>query len=199
MIKVLLLDLDGVLRIWDDALTAAVESDHGLPAGTLHRVACTPERLLPAITGVIDDGTWQAMITDLLVAEHGDRARDAVHDWLGPAGTVDTDVLTVVRHARTRLRVALLVNATSRLEDDLARLDLTGEVDSVTSSAHLGMALPEPDVYSTVAMRHGLMFSEIAYVDQSTVNVATAEILGIRSHHYTDVDGLRTFVDSVMA
>lgn len=199
MFKVLLLDLDGVLRIWDPDLTGAVEQAHGLPAGTLSSAAFAPHRHFPALTGAVDDDTWRASVAEAIATEHGEAAHAAVHDWMVPTGTVDPEVLDIVRHARSELRVVLFTNATSRLGDDLAHLGLADEVDAVTSSADLGMTKPDPDVFSRIALQHGLMFSEIAFVDRSPENVATAEILGIRSHLYADVEDLRAFVDGVLS
>lgn len=199
MFKVLLLDLDGVLRIWEPDLTGAVEQAHGLPAGTLSVAAFAPHRLLPALTGAVDDQTWCDSVVEAVAAEYGEAARAAVHAWMGPTGRVDPDVLDIVREARTQLRVVLFTNATSRLGDDLDRLGLTDEVDAVTSSADLGLTKPDPDAFSRTALQNGLMFSEIACVDRSSENVATAEILGIRSHLYAGADGLRTFVDGILS
>lgn len=198
MIKVLLLDLDGVLRIWNADLAGEVETAHGLPSGALSTAAFAPHRFGPALTGAVDDRTWRESVARDLARDHGEAAHAAVEDWMVPAGRVDRDVLEVVRRARTRLRVILLTNATSRLEDDLERLGLTDEVDEVVSSADIGLAKPDPDVFSRAALRSRLMFSEIAYVDAAPANVATAEVLGIRSHLYEDVGGLSEFIDELL-
>lgn len=199
MIKVLLLDLDGVLRIWDPDLAEEVEAQYGLPAGSLTAAACAPDSLLPALTGLTDDTEWREAIARELVRAHGEQARAAVQEWMVPAGRVDTDVLHVVRRARTRIQVVLLTNATSRLENDLAILGLRDEIDGSVSSAQLGLAKPDPDVFSRAALRNELMFSEVAYVDADPANIATAEILGIRSHLYEGVGGLGEFVDELLA
>lgn len=194
MIKVLLLDLDGVLRLWDPDLTRDVETAYGLPQGVLRAAAFAPHRLDPALTGAVDDRTWRESVALELARHHGAAAHAAVEDWMHPAGRVDPDVLEVVRRARTRLRVVLLTNATSRLEADLELLGLADEVDGSVSSAQLGLAKPDPDVFSRAALRNNLMLSEIAYVDADPANIATAEVLGIRSHLYEDVEGLSEFV-----
>lgn len=199
MFKVLLLDLDGVLRIWDPDLTGAVEHAHGLPEGTLSVAAFAPHRLIPALTGAVDDQAWRNSVIEAIAAEHGEAAHAAVNDWMVPTGSVDPDVLDIVRDARQHLRVVLFSNATSRLADDVERLGLADEVDAVVSSADIGLAKPDPDVFSRIALANRLMFSEIAFVDRAAQNVATAEILGIRSHLYAGVDGLRDFVGGVLS
>ncbi len=199
MIKVLLLDLDGVLRIWDSSHTETVERNYGLPAGVLSRAAYDPDRFVPALTGAVDGRTWRSAVVHALAVDHGDVAQAAVTDWMLPVGRVDPEVLEVVRRARTMAKVILLTNATSRLPDDLERLGLVDEIDGYVSSTDLGLAKPDPDAFSRAALRNRLMFSEIAYVDASRENIATAEVLGITSHLYEDVEGLSTFVDEVLA
>ena len=198
MIKVLLLDLDGVLRLWDSSHTATVESTYGLPAGVLTRTAYEPDRVRPALVGEVDDRTWQDSVVSALAADHGDVARAAVTDWMLPAGRVDPEVLEVVRRARTMAKVNPPTTPPPRLSPDREEHDHLDAVDGVVSSTDLGLAKPDPDAFSRAALRHRLMFSEIAYVDAHRENIATAEVLGITSHLYEDVEGLSTFVDVVL-
>lgn len=198
MITVLLVDLDGVLRLWEPRHTEEVEEAYGLPAGALREAANAAGRLEAALTGGMDDPTWRAAMADDLASEHGEHTRPAIEEWMRPPGRVDESALAVVRRARSRLRVILFTNATSRLADDLDRLGLTDEVDDVLASHELGLAKPDPDVFCAVALRHRLLFSEIAYVDASRANIASAEILGIRAHLYEDAEGLEEFLDSVL-
>ncbi len=86
MFKVLLLDLDGVLRIWDPDLTGAVELAHGLPAGTLSVAAFAPHRLQPALTGAVDDEAWRDSVAEAIAAEHGEAAHAAVARMDGAHG-----------------------------------------------------------------------------------------------------------------
>ncbi|MFW5474608.1 HAD family hydrolase [Knoellia sp. CPCC 206450] len=198
MITALLLDLDGVLRIWDSAHTPAVETAYGLPAGALSAAAAAHDGLDRALTGDLDDRAWRDAVADEIVSGHGEQARPAVEEWMSPSGTVDTEALSVVRRARSRVQVILLVNATSRLEEDLERLGLTDEVDGWVCSADIGLAKPDPDVFSQAALRTQLLFSQMAYVDTSRASIASAEILGIRAHLYQGVDGLQTFVEEIV-
>lgn len=198
MITALLLDLDGVLRIWDSALTPAVETAYGLPEGALAAAAAAHDGLERALTGELDDRAWRAAVADEIASGHGEEARPAVEEWMQPSGHVDTEALDVVRRARSRMQVILLANATSRLEADLERLGLTHEVDGWVCSADIGLAKPDPDVFSRAALRTQLLFSQMAFVDTSRASIASAEILGIRAHHYQGVEGLESFVAEVV-
>src|SRR5690606_38693487 len=141
----LLVDLDGVLRRWDPEVGAAVERRYGLPAGALYDTAMQWSLLQPAVTGQRSHVDWLAGIADALAEPAGgvDRARAAVQEWQADRGTVDPDVLGFVREVRSAgIRVGLASNATDLLDDDLALLGLTDEVDVVVNSSKLGVAKP---------------------------------------------------------
>ncbi|MDT0213616.1 hypothetical protein Q9R29_06920 [Rothia sp. ARF10] len=198
MITALLLDLDGVLRIWDPTLTPSVEMAYGLPAGALAAAAAAHGGLERALTGELDDRDWRRVVADEIAHDHGEAARAAVEEWMAPSGSVDAEALDVVRRVRSRLQVIILANATSRLETDLERLGLADEVDGWVCSADIGLAKPDPDVFSRAALRTQLLFSQMAFVDTSRSSIASAEILGIRAHHYQGVEGLETFVEEIV-
>jgi putative hydrolase of the HAD superfamily len=191
----LILDLDGVLRRWDPAIVTDAEADHGLPAGALARAAFgDPTRLMQAVTGRLTDAQWRRAIADELAAAYGDAGRDAVAQWSVPAGAVHTEVLALVRRERARRTVAILSNATDRLDDDLLRLGLHGEVDVVFNSAVLGHAKPGHRVFREVCARLDAAPGDCAFVDDSLQNVTAAVEVGLAGHHFTTVDGLRAFL-----
>lgn len=80
----------------------------------------------------------------MLEATYGAPAGHAVADWSAHAGNVDEHALRLVRSQRAHRRVALISNATSRLETDLATLGLDNEFDAVFNSSRLGVAKPDP-------------------------------------------------------
>jgi putative hydrolase of the HAD superfamily len=91
----LLVDLDGVLRRWDPEIPASVEARHGLPAGTLWRIAFAPSRLVPVITGQTSHADWMSEVADAL----GDPA--VVAEWEAYRGEADPEVLAFVREVRS--------------------------------------------------------------------------------------------------
>ena len=81
----LVVDLDGVLRIWDPQIVASAERRAGLPPGALDRAAIAdPATLRTVVTGGISDAQWRAGIAARLVAVHGEVAAGAVAAWSGP-------------------------------------------------------------------------------------------------------------------
>lgn len=191
----LIIDLDGVIRRWEPV--APIEARHGLPEGALFGTAFAPDVLDPAITGEIDDARWRAEITARLTAEHGPAARLVVEEWSRASGTVDHAVLELVRHHRRTSPVALLSNATSRLPDDLARLNLTPEFDRVFGSYQLGVAKPDPRVFTRVCAELGASPAACHFVDDTAGHAEAAERAGLRAHHFRGPEGLALFLASV--
>jgi putative hydrolase of the HAD superfamily len=140
-----LIDLDGVLRLWDPEYFSVAERAAGLPHGTIRPTVFAPELLVPAITGRTSDQTWRRLARDTLQARFpGANAQLAIDLWSESAGTVDQSVLDLVRQCRKVAKVGLVTNATTRLQSDLARLPLLDEFDLIVNSSAVGCVKPEP-------------------------------------------------------
>lgn len=188
----LIIDLDGVLRRWDPV--TPIEARHGLPAGALFATAFSPTLLEPVVTGAVDDARWRADVAAALVAEHGPGAERVVAEWSESSGAVDPAVLELVRRYRSTAPVVALSNATSRLPHDLARLGLDRELDGVFSSHELGVAKPDPRVFTLVCTRLGAAPADCLFVDDTPSHVAAAESVGLRAHHYSSPTALARFL-----
>lgn len=196
-LEALVLDLDGVLRIWDPAIIADAERDNGLPTGCLSAVAFGDAGLLQrAITGAITDDQWREEICDSLETHYGVAARKAVAQWSIHAGTVDEEILTIIRRERKRRTVALFSNATTRLESDLSCLDLTDEFDAIFNSSALGAAKPSPESFRAVLAGLGVSAARCLFVDDTLANTRSAETLGFTAHHFTGARALEEFLTS---
>ena len=194
MHEALIIDLDGVLRSWAGQRTPDIERRHGLPAGSMTAVAFAPDRLLQAVTGRTTDAAWRAGVAEELTRRHGAGGAAAVREWSAPVGEVDEDVLQLVRTQRRVRTVALLSNATDRLRSDLRRLSLDEEVDAVFSSAELGVAKPDPEVFTLVCAALGLAPGQCLFVDDSAEHVAAAARVGLEAHHYRSAADLGDFL-----
>jgi putative hydrolase of the HAD superfamily len=186
-----LCDIDGVVRHWPSA--DAVELTHGLPIGTLAATAFSPTRLHPAITGQITDEQWRlAVATDLAdTCGSTHRAHAAVDAWSALVPHVDSEVVTLLSQARRVASVALVSNATTRLETDLARQGLTDLADTIVSSARIGVAKPDPRVYLIAAEQVGAQVHRCLFIDDTAVNVAAAHEVGMTALHYRQLQDLR--------
>lgn len=193
MRRCLLIDLDGVLRVWDPTCDAAVESRHGLREGSILEAAFgSGSTLLEAVTGRITDEQWRADVARRLEASCGAAAAQAVvADWSRSAGAVDAEVLAVLRAARADgWQVALLSNATTRLRDDLARLGLHDELDVVLNSSDLGACKPDHWIFEEACRLLAIDPRACVFVDDSPANVSAAADVGMDAHQYRDTRSL---------
>jgi putative hydrolase of the HAD superfamily len=197
VVSVVIVDVDGVLRLWDPRSIPDTAARHGLPPGSLEEAAFADPWLKQAVTGALDHASWRDSIATRLAGAHripGDRASAAVAQWSATPGTIDTQVLELMREQRRLTRVVLLSNATDRLEEDLERLGVLHEVDEVYNSSRLGLAKPDPELFAAVAGDEGVEAHECAFVDDTLEHVSAAASLGMLAHHYTTVDRLTRFL-----
>lgn len=197
-----LFDLDGVLRRWSPGATAEVERRHGVPLGRIEEIAYDPDRYGPAVLGAISDDDWRASILAAMVPVCGDAraAIECVADWSEPFGRVDPEAAEVVAGIRVRgTPVALVVNATTRLELDLVALGLSEAFDTVVNSARMGVAKPDAEIYSLAAGILAVPPQRCVYVGANPAHVAGAERTGMAGHLYDGVDGLRAMLEGLPA
>ena len=90
--------------------------------------------------------------------------------------------------------VAILTNATSRLDEDLAALGLDREVDHVINSSSLGVAKPDPEIFRRASQRLDSRLSDCVFVDDTSAHVEAATQLGMTTHLYVDVPSFRDFL-----
>lgn len=114
--------------------------------------------------------------------------------WLEVEPAV-VDLLVELHDGGTRL--ALLSNAGFDFGDPFRRAPWGALMDRVYVSAELGLVKPDPAIYQHVLDDLGVASSGMVFVDNKTINVEGAESLGITGHHFTDVPGLRAFLESL--
>jgi putative hydrolase of the HAD superfamily len=195
----LIIDLDGVLRLWNPQHVIDIERRHGLPIGSLFEAAFAEERLRAAITGQVTDAQWRAGVAAALEHEHGDlTAERAVAEWSALPGELNAAVLHIVRGQRWRGRMVVLAsNATDRLSADLGRLGLDRDFDAVFNSSAIGFAKPDQRVFAHIADALGVPPNDCLFVDDTAVNVAAASQAGLSAHQYRSPKDLITFLDAV--
>lgn len=186
-----LCDIDGVVRHWPAA--DVLEQAHGLPLGALAAAAFAPARLQPAITGQITDEEWRSAVAADLTDTHGSRKRAlaAVAAWSALLPAVDQEVVALLRQVRDVASVALVSNATTRLERDLERQGLADLADTIVNTARIGVAKPDPTVYRIAAERLGTDADRCLFIDDTAANVAAARDVGMTALHYRQLDDLQ--------
>lgn len=66
--KVLMVDLDGVIRPWEGQ-DGRIEPSYGLPKGAIRQIPFSPNLLSLAVTGQITDEEWRQRIAERLQLE----------------------------------------------------------------------------------------------------------------------------------
>ena len=184
--EVLLVDLDGVLRVFDPGYAAAVEQRHGLAPGSLTETAYHWDQVFPAITGRIGHDEWLARVGAALGAPA------AVAEWGSYRGEVQTEVLDWVREVRAAgVPVAIVCNATDRLDADLDELGLTGEVDAVVNSSVVGYHNPAPEFFAAACAAVATPPDRCLLVDDDHRHVAGARVCGLAAYRFSTPADLR--------
>ncbi|MCF6471658.1 HAD family hydrolase [Nonomuraea sp. MG754425] len=177
--QVCVFDMDGVLRHWDPDAATRVDRDTALPPGTFDRFAFQLPQYHDAMIGHARFEDWCTEIERHLAARSGPaRAAAAVAAWKRHRGTLDPEVVALLREARRRVRVVILSNAHDCLRTDLAALGLDTEVDDVYGSAELALAKPDPAVFAHVTEALGVPPHRCFFVDDLPENVAAARRAG---------------------
>lgn len=194
-VRALLIDLDGVLRLWPDD-DAALERAYGVPVGSLRAAAFAPALLEPAIRGATTHAQWldAAAARIAALAPQADAAA-LVAAWSAPeAARLNRPVLDLVRRVRRRMPVLLLSNATSRLRRDLEALGIADAFDAVVNSSEVGAIKPEPAIFAHALARLGVAAETALFVDDTAGNVEAACALGLRAERYVGVEALHAWL-----
>jgi len=180
-----LCDLDGVIRFYETAPLASLERAAGLTEGTILRVALAPERERPLLLGAIARPQWRESIVSALAGQVSEeQARELGSALVGARFWADEVVVAMLRQVRAHMPLVLVTNATVELEDDLAWLGLADFADHVVSSARVGVAKPDQEIYEIAADRANVAVDRCLFVDDRLENVAAAVALGMTGLHY---------------
>ena len=188
--RTLLVDFDGVLRIWPRS-----SDDFGIPEPEIQRVAFAPALLREAVTGALSDAAWRDRVASVLSVKYGDSlARAAVARWSLPCGVVVPAVEALLRQVAPNVRVVLATNATSRLPEDLQKLGLSGLFYSLANSSEIGHAKPDIEFFQAALSLAGIAAKKAIFIDDTAENVAAAAALGIAAHHFNSAGLMEQFL-----
>ncbi|MBY6060622.1 HAD family phosphatase [Microbacterium esteraromaticum] len=186
MIRAVVFDLDGVLRHFDPSHVGEIEARHGLASGSIHSAAFE-ETLLSAVTrGALTRAEWMLRVGAVLGSP------DAAQEWAAHPSEPDESMLALNDELRASgIRTAVLTNGTDTIRTELHELGIASRVDIVFNSAEIGFVKPDVRIFQHVLDALALQPDEVFFTDDSRSKLAGAVSLGIPTHHFVGIDGLR--------
>ena len=191
---VVIFDLDGVIRDWNDEDLGLMESSFGLEPGEILATAFDGDLGHAAVTGALTYREWMDEIRERVIGAHGPHVAGALDEWEANVGHVDTEMLEVLRAVRRHCPAAVLSNGTTRLRRDLHALDLHDEFDTIFNTAELSVAKPDPAVFRLVLDRLGAAPEATLFIDDLAPNVDAARGVGLTAHQHTGSEGTVEFL-----
>lgn len=185
-IRAVLFDFDGVVRHFDSANVADIERAHELEPGSIETIAFAPHHLELVTTGAISRREWVQRIGVEL------RNVAAAEAWGSQPFFIDEHVIGLVDELRARgIRTAILTNGTDTIPSEARQLSLDSRFEAVFNSAEIGFAKPDVRAFEYVLDALRLPPQEVLFTDDSVSKLTGARALGISTHHFAGVDGLR--------
>ncbi|MFE2850119.1 HAD-IA family hydrolase [Streptomyces lavendulae] len=194
LVRGLLIDLDGVLRLWPrrSAIKAALEC--GLPKQAVRKVAYDGGFDL-AHHGVWSHEKWVEQVTTRLTEEFGAAGKRAAELWAADRGDADPAMADLLRRARMAgLVTCALTNNTTVVGADLELHGLLDVFDHVANSAEIQVSKPAPGAYEAALALMDLPAGQVAFTDDSRTNVTAALHVGLHAHHYTGAHEFEQFL-----
>lgn len=185
MIRVVLFDLDGVIRHFDARNTATIERRYDLAPGDIERIAFARPLIDEVTTGRITRAEWVRRIG----ARVGTAAAE---EWSAQPAMIDDGVLELIDDVReTGIRTAVLTNGTDTIPAEIAAHGIASRFDAVFNSAEIGYAKPETRAFRHVLDALDVKAAEVFFTDDSASKLVGAQTLSMHTHHYRGVDDLR--------
>ena len=174
-------DFGGVL--WDMRWDVARELDqaHGLPRSSVFDTLYRCEAWHAVERGMGDRDAWRQDAHRALEARAG-RSLPLLHEEWHKAQAPITANLDLVRALRPSYKISILSNADVSLRQRLQHeIGIHHLFDDIVCSAEVGMAKPEPGIYTLAAERLGLPPGQCVFVDDLDTNVEAARGVGMQA------------------
>jgi putative hydrolase of the HAD superfamily len=187
----ILFDLDGVIRHFGDAHLQAAAARYGVSRELILQSTFRCDAFQDALVGRVTAEEWHELARKALCAAAGRDIAAAVDDFIGYPGWVDAEMLALIDSLRCRLRVGILSNGTTRLEQHLELHDLPCHFDAIVNTARIGFAKPNAQAFLIAAQKLGVRPQQCILVDDRRENVEGALTAGLAGIHYTGLEALR--------
>lgn len=179
IIKAVIFDVGGVLiRTADHTGRQKWESRLQLPPGGAEATVLNSDMGHRAQRGEITtDSLWSWVGEHLGLGSDLPQFREDF--WRGDF--VDQSLVGLVRNLRRRYTLAIISNAMDSLNQMLKEYGLLDEFDLVVGSAYEGVMKPDPAIYERTLDRLEVSPRESVFIDDSPVNIAGAQALGMNA------------------
>ncbi len=194
-IKVILSDLDGVIRHYPISHSADAENSLGLEPGGLLSIAFQRKYLESVTTGIMTDEQWREQIaTELELRFEKNKVKTVLSQWTAFPGQLDQQVSQFYRSKKSDCKIALLTNGTTKLMTDLKILGISDLFDVVYNTCEIGFAKPDPRTFHYVLNTIGYPAHEILFVDDREINTRSAQSLGFAVHQFNNFNDLQKII-----
>lgn len=191
MYQGMIFDLDGVIRHWGDAHLRAAEARYRVPRDLILQATFGCQAFQEALVGRLPAEEWHAAARQLLCDWVGREVGGAVDDFIAYPGWIDSEMIEYVDRLRRHLRVGLLSNGTTQLEQHLLLHDLEGHFDAIVNTARIGIAKPKPLAYLVAAGQLGVEPSACLFTDDTASNIDGAQAAGLTAIRFTNLQNLQ--------
>lgn len=121
------------------------------------------------------------------------KIQEAIARWSSFPGNIAEDIHKLYRAKKKEYKIALLTNATSRLNADLKTLGVFDLFDFIFNTAGIGVAKPDPRVFNHVLSKVDHSAQEILFVDGEE-NIQVAKSLGFGVHLFKSHEDLKNIL-----
>lgn len=185
MYKAILLDLDGVIRHWDNQGISNIETEHGIATGSFFKYAFAEQVLLPTITGKMSHIRWIELIKNNMSSQMDAHIiEQLVETWVATPYTIDIELVEAIKFRIRSAKLVLVTNATNQLTNDLHSTGLLEFLDVVINSSDIGYAKPDKRFFENALDTLDLKPQDSLLIDDSLGNVQAAVKMGIEAVHF---------------
>jgi putative hydrolase of the HAD superfamily len=185
-IKSLVFDIGGVLiRSEDRTGREKLEAKYGLPPGEVDKLVFRSEQAQASSIGKTEQAAiWKSIASKLSLSQ---KELDEFQRLFWAGDRLNHALYQFIQKSRSRYTTALLSNAwldyRRVLEEEFDIVE-GRTVDFILISSELGIAKPDPRIYSILANTVQCKYDEILFVDDFVENIEAAQSLGICTIHY---------------
>lgn len=182
-IQVLILDMGGVLlQMSDETPRQQIADRLGRSLDAIYAAIFDSESARRAMRGEFSyEVHWAWVCAELGLSS--DECAD-LHTEFWRVDLIDHELVAYLRALRGRYKIGLLSNAWDDLRRKLVRWGVADLFDDVVNSAEVGLAKPDPLIYTLALDRLGVLAPEAVFVDDRLENVEAARQVGMYAIQY---------------